>query len=146
MNFLEQTDGLKIAYHWEGCETFIESGSINLSMATLSNDRPLYISNNVLDWFPNHLPRERIYSFKLYEISFILPKEKKFTIHSDYMHINPFYNNITKELIVNDEFTYLLDNGYKIFSIDKNDKNEIHEAFIINPITYVKRIIPIDII
>ncbi len=53
--FEELADGTLVGYHIEGGETLDGSGLPPLSMETLTDSRTLYMCNNPIEWFADHL-------------------------------------------------------------------------------------------
>lgn len=135
--FQQLPNGLYVGYHVEGCETFELAGSVPLSMETLRDDRPLFLSHSDDFWFPNHLPEA---DFKLYEIQFSLPKEKTYNSYKEYQKVNPWFHEESKTYIYSKALEKLIDEGYHMFSVGENEKKELPESFIINPTQYVKSI------
>ena len=135
--FEQDEEGLHIAYHVEGDETFKQVGSIPLSMETLQDHRPLFVSNNKEDWLSDHLPEGSTW---LYEIRFTMPKQKVFGTYKEYQEVNPGWNEKNKEYVYSKKLEKLLKEGYRMFSVGENELYETPESFIINPVQYIKSI------
>ena len=75
MKFKINEKGNLIGYRWDVRGTLTETDRAGaLSMESLTNDQVLYICNDPVTWFPDHLPRKE---YVLYEIEFKPLKEKK---------------------------------------------------------------------
>lgn len=135
--FEQDEQGLHIAYHAEGGDTFELAGSIPLSVETLDDNRPLFVSNNNEDWISSHLPEGTI---RLYKIRFTLPKQKIFKTYREYQEVNPGWNEEDRVYVYSKKLEKLLKEGYRMFSVGENERYEIPESFIINPTQYVKSI------
>ena len=136
-NFTLLENGLYVGYHVEGHDTFDLAGAIPLSMETLHDERPLFLSTNKEDWFPDHLPRA---DMRVYEIQFALPKEKICLTYKEYQIYNPGWNETERKYIRPAELEKLIAQGYHMVSVGQNERREIPESFIIYPTLYVKSI------
>lgn len=141
LEFQQLPSGLYVGYHVEGGETFELAGSIPLSMETLHNGRPLYLSNSKEHWFSTHLKAE---DFRVYEIHFEMPPHKTYDTYAEYQKVNPMWDETNRCYRYSAELEHLIDQGYHMFSVGKNEKGEIPESFIINPTHYVKKIVSIN--
>lgn len=133
--------GLCIGYHVEGGETFELAGSISLSMETLHDDRPLFLSASKTYWFSDHLTKVKL---RVYEIHFEMPKHLAFDTYKEYQEVNPWWNEDKRTYIFGKKLTKYIKDGYGMFSVGNNEKNETPESFIIHPTEYVKSIKEID--
>lgn len=137
-SFFEQTpDGKLVGYHCEGGETFENGGSVALTMKTLDNNRPLFLGRNTDEWVPKHLNLKK---FRLYKIIFEQPSKvmtfKSFEEYQSLLEWNPR----DKRYMWSEELEKLFDQGYRLFVLDKNDADELTEAFLVCPKDYVKSI------
>jgi hypothetical protein len=130
-------NGLFVGYHVEGSDTFDLAGGIPLTMETLRDDRPLFLSHSDEHWFPRHLPEA---DFTLYEIHFELPKEMTYDSYEEYQKVNPWWDEDNRKYIHTPTLKKLINEGYHMFSVGENEKKELPESFIINPSLYVKSI------
>lgn len=130
-----------IAYHCEGGETFYRGNGVPLSLDTLDNNRFLFISPNASEWYPCHLDSK---DYTLYEITYESSSNVKvYDSFSDY-HSLFGYDELLDRYIANDNLLSLIKEGYSIFILGKNDKDELQEGFIIRPKDCVKSIKVID--
>lgn len=140
-DFKQLPNGLYVGYHAEGGETFDLSGNVPLTMETLHDDRPLFLSYSKDHWFAEHLPKG---SVVLYEIHFVLPKQMNYSSYDEYQKVNPGWDENNKVYISTPKLTKLISEGYNMFSVGVNEIGETPESFIINPTKYVKDIIKIS--
>lgn len=138
--FEKNEDGLLIGYHCEGGETFEETGSKPLSMLSLDNSRFLFIGKNQHEWTPFHLD---LSEYRLYQVVFkYTSKIAVFDVFSEYQKLFQ-YSSDKKEYRRSKELQKLIDAGVYLFILDKNDQDELTEAFIVNPkdhVTFIKEI------
>ncbi len=139
LNFFNKLEnGNFVGYHCEGGETHIAIGEVCLSMGTLSDNRPLFICYDKISWFPSHLDPEK---FVTYEIEFTPPtKYVVFDKWEEYMSLFQ-WSETKKNFILTSKLKKMIDDGIHLFILDKNNnRDELPEAFIINPTQYVRAI------
>lgn len=130
---------LAIGYHVEGGETFDIAGGQELSMKTLSDQRPLFVCGDKTQWYPTHLPEA---GFRTYEVKYETPKEISYNSYDKYHDLFGFDG---KGYVIKPSLQKLIDEGYHMFTLlPQNDRKELPESFIIQPTKYVKSIKRID--
>lgn len=128
---------LAVAFHCEGGETFDNVNRVPLSMSTLDNDRFLFISQERNEWVPTYLD---LSEYSLYEITYELPsKVKVFDSFHEY-HDLFYFNESTNKHMATPILQKYIAEGYRLFVLGENDKDELKESFLINPKDYVRAI------
>lgn len=125
-------DGCYVGYHWEGGENFEEAGGVRLSMDSLDNNRPLFLSNSHMsDWDPGIYEPDAL----LYQIVFkIPPTHPMFTDIDEYMDltcVKAGFHVVTKKQ------KRLAGEGYRFFIVGGNPKCHSEEAMLIRPRDWV---------
>lgn len=137
INFEMDADGNYIGYHIECVSDCKENATSLLSMTTLKDDKPLFLSNNPVHWYPFHLNQPD--NYRILKVVFKPCTAKAFDKESSFARLfhmiaykdNPnLYNFKMKSA-----GKKLLEQGYRLFILDP--KNELHEAFLCSPTDYV---------
>lgn len=134
---------LLIAYHVEGGETFVQGGSVCLSMKSLDDNRPLFLCNNMEEWWPSHLVTD---GFTVYKVTYVKP-EKCFATKNTgvFAELIPGYNEILKKYVYGDLLLGKINEGIHSFELEQdNDRGELSEIILISPTKYVTSIEVID--
>lgn len=125
------------AFHCEGGETFDNVNRVPLSMSTLNNDRFLFMSQERDEWVPTHLD---LTEYSLYKITYEIPsKVKVFDSFYEYHDLFYFDESTNKPMATPILQKYIAE-GYRLFVLGENDKDELKESFLINPKDYVRAI------
>lgn len=131
-----QIDGTDLvrAYHWEGNDTFTLSGEIPLSIASLDNDRPLFLCHDPQPW----RIKESESPTRLYQVEFKAPNSRWSTsIFNDYQNLL-LYSESKNSYQPSETLTTFMNAGVNLFALDeKNDRGEISEFFLMHPKEYV---------
>lgn len=135
--FDKTPEGLVVGFHCEGGETFEYSGTGKLTLDTLDNNRPLFLSHDQHQWVPYHLDLK---DYRQYKIIFEQPaKVMTYSSFNEYQNLYG-WNSKDNRYVWSEELEKLFDQGYRLFVLGKNDKDELTEAFLICPKEYVKSI------
>ena len=130
---------LIIGYHIEGGEPFTNNGSICLSMKTLNDNRPLFLCDNMEEWWPRHLNTD---GFTIYKVTYVKPEKCFTTKDCDlFGQLISSYNEILNKYVYSDLLLSMISKGIHLFELEQdNNKEELSEIMLISPTKYVTNI------
>lgn len=144
INFEKNEDGNYIGYHIECISDCKENATSQLMVETLNNDKPLFLSNNPRHWYPFHLNQPD--NYRVLKVVFKPCMAKSFDKEKSYarlFHMIAYKDNPNLyKFKMKNAGKKLLEQGYQLFILDPKD--ELHEAFLCNPVDHVVSIEEIE--
>lgn len=128
-------NGLFVGYHWEGGETFEETGNQKLTLESVKGTPALFLCHDPLTWAPTHLD---IADYRLYRIVFEMPE-----LEAVFSSINAYHKVVPLSGL--DQCPLGLSLSVHLISMYENDRNELQESLLRYPGRYVKEITPIEV-
>lgn len=144
--FKQDSQGRLIGYHVECISDCKEDARPLLSLDTLRDDKPLFLSARKTDWFPFHLKDTD--NFRILKVVFRLPS-LSVTFNSEKGYHQLFSMLRDKDNFDKYHFTLTpfgktyIDKGYHLISLHTD--HELQESFLWTPGEYVEEIEEVDV-
>lgn len=144
MYFKQDSNGLFVGYHFEGGENYEEAGSVRLSLETLDNNRVLFMGDSPEGgWRDTEFtPDGRLYEIHFKQVK-IHPPFKSFDEYINLTDLSMKYGSAGHRIRKGSKLDKLVKEGYRVFCMMDNDRDETHEGFLALPKESVVSIVDI---